>query len=687
MSRITGFRSATMVMLKYFLVLGITALLGLCSGLSPHSAIAADESASPDTAVDILLEMSLEELMDVPIVTSVEGTAATWFNTPSAVYVITAEDIRRSGHRSLAEALRMVPGMQVLQDGSSTWQVTARGFSVRFANKLLVLIDGRTVFDPFFSGTFWDIQDVVLKDIDRIEVIRGPGATLWGANAVNGVINIITKRAEDTKGTYLTGGIGNLERGFGAVRHGEQSGESTFYRLWTKYVNRDQFRDSSGTSTHDDWDFMYAGFRLDTLCMKDKDLTLQGDFYHSDNIGEFVPVPDPTGHLLYDNTVEDGRVTGGNALFRLSDGLSDAKRGWTLQGYYERADRVLLADLLSKRDTVDLDWRHRFPLGDQHQLIWGLGWRRHDTRTERNDFISFDPASRTTNLYSTFFQDTITLVPQRLFVMLGSKFEENDFTGFEWQPSGRIWYTPDDRQMFWAAVSRPVRTPSLSEYDMTLTAAYVDLSLLGFPVPPETYGPAAVTGNRATKSEKLVAYEMGYRLKATEDITIDTTLFYNDYRDLITYSETTLGAFKNTAKGESYGGEAMIAWQVADNWRVEASYSFMHMDVDPDDVSYNGNHIPHMAHCRSYLEITDDIEFNVGAYWQESRENVGADVENDRGVRLDAGLTWRPLENLELALVGQNLLTRGRFESSDSTFQALKGEVPRAFYIQASCRY
>ncbi len=651
------------------------------------SPLQADTNSSQKDIPKELLNMSLEELMDIEIVTSVEGTANSWFNTPSAVYVITAEDIRRSGHRTIADALRMVPGLQVLQDTSSRWQVTSRGFSVLFANKLLVLIDGRTVYDPYFSGTYWDIQDVILEDIDHIEVIRGPGATLWGANAVNGVINITTKRAKDTQGTYLTGGLGNYERGFGAIRYGDKFGEETHYRIWAKYFNKDQFKDSFGNDTHDDWGLTHGGFRIDRILDEEKNLTVQGDGYNSDNIGEYVPFPIPAAHMSYNNIIKNGRLSGGNLLFRLEEGKPTSDEGYTLQGYYEHVDRVAFADLKTKRDTVDLDWRHRFTLGDNHKIVWGLGWRLNDNKSTASEFISFDPAQRMTNLYSVFIQDTMVLAPDKWFFMIGTKFEKNDFTYTEWQPSGRIWYTPDDKQMFWAAVSRPVRTPTLNEDDIRYTLAYVDLSLLGYPVPPGTYSPVNVTGNTAAVAEKVTAYELGYRLKASDDVTIDTTFFYNEYRDILTFSTISYGPYGNLAAGKSYGIEELIVWQIAENWHLEASHSYMFMSVDPQNVVYNGNHIPHMIHCRSYLDITEDLEFNIAAYWQESRKNVGVNTENERSVRLDAGLTWRPTENLELAAVGQNLLNHRRFEANDDSFHALQGEVPRAFYIQATYRF
>jgi iron complex outermembrane recepter protein len=448
-------------------------LLAVVTVVVPCGFSAQDGSHSARGDADDLMELSLEELMDVPVVTSVAGVAQPWFTTPSAIHVVTAEEVRRAGHRTMAEALRMVPGIDVRQGMSHQWSITSRGFNGPYANKLLVLIDGRTVYDPAFAGVFWDIQDVLLEDLDRIEVIRGPGATLWGANAVNGVVNIITKDARDTQGTYVTAGAGTHERGFGALRHGGQLGDDSHYRVWGKHADRDQFESVTGRDLHDDWDLAHGGLRIDTELGDGKHWTLSTDVYNSNRIGEFTPVPVPGQHLVYNNTITDGRAGGGNILFNLEqDPASD--NGWSIQGYYERANRVTIAGLQLERDTVDLDWKHRFTPSDGHKFIWGLGWRLHDDRTDPGPYVGFDPADRQTNLFSGFIQDTITIAPDRLYVMLGCKFEHNDHTDFEWQPSARAWFTPDDEQVFWGAISRPVKTPSPAQEDLTLVAAYLD---------------------------------------------------------------------------------------------------------------------------------------------------------------------------------------------------------------------
>jgi len=659
-------------------------VLAVVMALVPCGFSAQDGSPSTREDMDDIMELSLEELMDVPVVTSVAGVAQPWFTTPSAIYVVTAEEVRRAGHRTIAEALRMVPGIDVRQGMSHQWSITSRGFNGPYANKLLVLIDGRTVYDPAFAGVFWDIQDVILEDLDRIEVIRGPGATLWGANAVNGVVNIITKDASGTQGTYATAGAGTHERGFGALRHGGPFGDDSHYRVWGKYADRDPFESVSGQDLHDDWDLAHGGLRIDTDLGDGKHWTLSTDTYNSNRMGELAPVPVPGQHLVYDNTITDGRAGGGNILLNLEQSPT-SDEGWSIQGYYERANRVTIAGLQLERDTVNLDWKHRFTPSDGHKFIWGLGWRLHDDRTDPGPYVGFDPADRQTNLFSGFIQDTITIAPDRLHVMLGCKFEHNDHTDFEWQPSARAWFTPDDQQVLWAAISRPVKTPSRLEDDLNLIGGYVDTGLAMGGPPTGIYVPLAVVGSTDTKSEKLMAYEFGYRRKLAENLTLDTTVFYNDYADIQSYSSLTYGALGNLAEAESYGAETMVTWQVADNWRLAANHSYMHLDIEPDTARTNERYTRHQVGLHSYLDIAEDVEFNVSGYYAGPR--IPPAQSTTEFFRLDAGVTWRPTENVELALVGQNLLDPGHHETLDPLFHADSAEVPRAVYGQVTFRF
>jgi iron complex outermembrane recepter protein len=657
----------------------------LAAGWIGHDPAQAEERG------DGFMQMSLEQLMSVEV-TSVAGVGREWFTTPAAMYVITDEDVRRSGHRSIAEALRLSPGVHVAQITSNTWAISTRGFNSRFANKQLVLIDGRTVYDPLFGGVFWDVQDVLLEDLDRIEVIRGPGATLWGANAVQGVINITTKSAKDTQGLYASAGGGTYDRLFGETRYGFQIDDSSWMRIWGKWQDKDHFVHADGSDAHDEWDMARGGFRYDREGGDDTTFTLEGDLYHSDRLGEQVKIPLTSGG--FGARATDGRASGGHILFRIARETPE-QEGFSLQGYYDRTDRAGAGGFRVERDTFDLEFRHILHLWERHEVIWGLGYRHSRDRTRANDFIEFDPADRSLDTFTAFVQDTITLIPDTLYVMVGSKFEHNDFTGFEVQPSGRAWWTPDDRHTVWGAISRPVRVPARTE-NVNVTVAHV-------PLGPGLSAPVFIDDNDALNAEHLLACELGHRFKLTDDLTVDTAVFYNDYNRLIALSDPTPVSFfptppfppgvptalmiqqGNTARGRAYGVETAVTWRVAENWRLQGSYSFLNMHVRGNNVldDPEHGHPHHMAQIRSYLDITRDLEFNAALYFVDNVASQDADAY----LRLDLGLTWRPTANLELAVWGQNLTERSHREFNDALFLSRPAEVPRAVYVEATVRF
>ena len=619
--------------------------------------------------------LDIEQLMSIEV-TSVAGVEQQWFRTPAALYVITDEAIRSSGHRSIPEVLRLAPGVHVARINSHAWAISARGFNSRFANKLQVLIDGRTVYNPLFSGVFWDSQGTLLADIDRIEVIRGPGATLWGANAVNGVINVTTKPAAETQGGYFTGGIGTLKQGFGGVRYGGQIDDETFFRVWGKYENYDNFESPSGENRPDDWDMARGGFRLDREGSDHATLTLQGGVYHSDRLGMGFRAPDPTMPFSQREIIQDGEAGGAFLLGRIVQDNPDGS-GWRLQGYYDRSDFARFG-AEAERDTFEVDFRHHSTPFEGHEFIWGLAYRRQDQRTEAGPSVRLEPSERTLDTYSAFLQDTITLEPDTLFAMVGSKFEHNDFTGFEVQPSGRLWWTPNERQTLWGAISRPVRTPSLAEQDLRFTQMFT-------PFPPPNNA-IVVRGNPDAEAEKLIAYELGHRIKLAEGLTLDTATFYNDYSNLLIVPPDTL-RYANTGFAESYGAEVAASWRLADNWRLTGSYSFLRLQVRDDGNlapdNREGNDPRHQAKLRSTFDIARDLEFNAALYYVGELEAL--DVPSY--LRLDLGLAWRPTENLELAIWGQNLLDPSHPEFQDTLYQSGPAEVPRSVYFQATLRF
>ena len=646
--------------------------LGVVLFSFPAEALAQE---SDDFAIEDILKADIDQLMQLSV-TTVAGVEQEWFTTPAAIDVITGDEVRRTGHRSLAEALRMSPGVFVGRINSQATSVGMRGFNGGLANKTLVLVDGRSVYDPLFSGTFWNVQDVLLEDLDRIEVIRGPGPTLWGANAVNGVINVMTKSARDTQGWYVSGGAGTYEHAFGEARYGGAIGDNAWYRVYGKYFDRDHFVTAEGESAHDDWDMGRGGFRFDAEGDNDVTYTLQGDIYDSTQIGErLLLLPVPNQHLLFTQDIRDGRNSGGNTLFRIQKDV-EQERGWSLQGYYDRTERVTNAGFRVHRDTYDLEWRHYFPLGDRHDVMWGLGARttRDDTVAGPNTFL--DPASRSLDRFTAFIQDTITLSPARWFAMIGSKFSHNEYTGFEVQPSGRLWWTPTDRHTLWGAISRPVRTPSRIEREGTLAFGYVDTGLAGGGSPSGVFAPLGVFGDDV-EAENLISYELGHRVRLTNDISLDTALYYNEYDSLIYVPPTVLGLWNNDGAAETYGAEVALTWRVADNWRLESSYTFVDVQVHGPIFTQDEENTPHhQAQLRSYLNVTKDVELNSALYYVDRVSSVDADAY----LRLDVGLIWYVNPNLELAVWGMNLL-----DPSHPEFSGL--EVERSALFQATLRF
>ena len=629
----------------------------------PTSRETAPDPEQPDGEPPDFMRMSLEELMDVQV-TSVAGIGQDWFTTPAALEVITGDDVRRSGHRSVAESLRMVPGFSVLRTDANTWNVGSRG-NGGFTNKLLVLRDGRATYDLLFSGTFWDVQDFLFEDLERMEIIRGPGATLWGANAVNGVINITTKSARDTQGFYGSAGFGTFERAFGEARYGFAIDDDSWARVWGRWADYDHFEIQGPDDAHDEWDMSRGGFRYDHEGDDGAFLMLQAEAYGSDRIGERLVVAGGGAPILF-----DARADGGHGLFRF--GKQTNEGGWALQGYYDRTSRSTAGGFQVDRDTFDLDFRHNLHLGEAHAVVWGAAVRhtrdRTDAVTNPLFFLAFEPRDRSADTVSAFVQDTITLAPDRLFVMFGSKFEHNDFTGFEVQPGARLWWTPNDRNTLWGAISRAVRTPTRTEEDLAI-------GVPGF----------VFEGNTDVEAEDLTAYEAGYRRKITDTLTADASVFFNDYHDFITTRTLSppatfpiLLSFENAGTVQTVGGEIASTWQVADNWRLRGSYSVIEIDTEGFESSNPEGGTPQQqAQLRSLLDVTENLEWNTALYYTDNIPNF--DV--DHYLRLDTGITWRVNDHFDLSLWGQNLLEGSHRESTGPA------EFVRAAYFQATFRY
>ncbi|MGB5988078.1 MAG: TonB-dependent receptor [Desulfobacterales bacterium] len=581
-----------------------------------------------------LTQLSLEDLMDIEI-TSVSKKVQRLSEAAAAVFVITADDIRRSGVTTIPEALRMVPGMQVAKMDSNKWAVSARGFNGRFASKLLVLMDGRSVYTPLFSGVFWEDIDTPLEDIERIEVIRGPGASLWGANAVNGVINIITKPAAETQGGLLSVGGGTEEQALGTVRYGGKLTSKTPYRLYLKYNDRDTAQALDGGQGEDDWDYLRGGFRLDHQATDRDSLVLQGDIY-AGTTGETITEPTVTPPYEADKAWEDDH-DGFSMLGRWSRFI-DEDSDFSLQAYYDRSDYTLAVGG-AQVDTVDLDFQHRFAWGNRQEIIWGMGYRfAHQEAQPNLVYLGIDDPQDDLNIASFFVQDEISLFSERLRLTLGSKVEYNNYTDWEIQPTARLLYKASATQSMWASVSRAVRIPSWGERDFDITYQFLPPGLIS---PDAPLTEVRVEGTGDQRSETLLAYELGYRIQLLEELSLDATAYYNVYDDLrntpqgMPYLDTSQPPLKlvapyvmdNSGDEEIYGFELAADWRPWEGGRVQGAYTFTHQDFEGEPASGNrGAASPeHQISLRTGIDLPRNVELDI---WWRYVDDLGSQVED-----------------------------------------------------------
>jgi iron complex outermembrane receptor protein len=651
--------------------------------------LAANSGAQGQQSVPDVTALSMEDLMNMQV-TSVSKRTQKVADAAAAVFVITPEDIRRSGATSIPEALRLVPGLEVARIDENKWAIASRGFNGRFDNKLLVLIDGRSVYTPLFSGVYWNVQDVMLEDIDRIEVIRGPGATLWGANAVNGVINIITKKAKDTQSAVVTARAGTEERGSGGVRYGSKIGD-TSYRAYGKYFNWGPSQYLSGLTAHDGWDALRGGFRADWTPAGADSLTLQGDIYRS-KYGETLTVP--SLNAPYSSTFpNNGNYSGGNILGRWNH--SSEGTSMSLQMYYDNttiADNSLFVD---HENILDLDFQDGFHVGGSQQFVWGLGYRSIRDRNDSSFSVSLQPNRLTLNDFSAFLQDELSLVHNRLRITFGSKFEHNDFTGFEVQPNARLLWILTPNQSVWTAVSRAVRTPALTEEGLRLNSAVIPPTT---PVNPTSF-PAvvAVFGSHQFQSEDLLAYELGYRVQVTSSLSADIATFYNSYSNLRTaepgapFLEGSPApthivipfVAANKMSGGTYGVELFADWRATPKWRLVGSYSYLQMDIrknfdsqDPTPDSPNGSSPRHQWYLRSSIDLPKHFEHDTTLRFVDHLPSLNIPSYYS----LDAHLGWRPVSQVEFSIGGQNLLDNRHLEFIPDFINTAPTEIKRAVY-------
>ena len=650
--------------------LALPAICAICLAMlcPPSGSFAASGDVKATSAG--LPEMSIEELMDVQV-TTVSRKAESLSDSAAAVYVVSQEDIRRSGATCIPEALRMVPGLQVAKTNGNVWVITSRGFADRWASKLLVQIDGRNVYTPLFSGVYWDVQDYPLDDIDRIEVIRGPGATMWGANAVNGIINVITKSSVQTQGGLAVAGAGHEEKAFGTLRYGGELGSNGAYRVYTKYFSRDDtgtrkwFQGPESPNAGDPWHQARGGFRCDWNLNPNKSLTVQGDMYGG---GERQIL---TSFFLTEPFERDIQnvidVSGGNILARMTTRLSDTSEQ-SLQFYYDRIDREEL-QFGEHRNNFDLDFQRSLLPSARHALIWGLGYRYTQDTTDSSFWVQFDPARSHQQVISAFVQDDITIRPEKFRLTLGSKFEQNTFTHFEVQPNIRFLWTPTKRQTLWGAVSRAVRTPSRWERSGRVN----DQTGPGDPFT----NLLAVLPNHEFDSEDLLAYELGYRTQPSKNVSLDVATFYNIYRDVRAFAgiDPFLEVdpapphivlplqLQNKIEGRTVGTEIAANWDVCGWWRLSGGCTFLRMDLvqDPSTLAnwlttpvldpMDGS--PRKQYSiRSYMDLPAHMEFDSILYVVGRVPRTAVPSYS----RLDLRLGWRPKKDLDISIMLQNAL-------------------------------
>ncbi len=614
-----------------------------------------------------LSDFSLEELMNLRV-TSVAGKEQTLSKTAAAVYVITAEDIRRSGATNIPDLLRLAPGVNVEQIDANSWALSIRGFTDRYANKVLVLIDGRSVYSPMYSGVIWDSVDTPLEDIDRIEVIRGPGGTVWGANAVNGVINILTKSAQLTQGGVVTGGAGSLEKE-GFVRYGGALGRRGSYRVFGKHFRRGNSDAAAEGPAFDGWYLSHGGFRTDWSLSERDRFTAQGDFQRT--------IGGQTMSLVFSNalplqaTINDRMgMSTGNVLGRWTHTRADGSElSWQFyDDYFRRSEQ----GIRYSHNIIDAAFQHHGRLGARHDLVWGAGARNATITFEPGYSVSIDPPHKTDRLFSAFVQDEVKLSDQ-IWLTAGTKLEHNDYTGFEWEPSAQLLWTATARQAVWISAARAIRQPNRQDVGVQFDIAIV---------PTSPFGVVKAIGNPNLAAERLYDFEAGYRAQLGKKLSLDLAVFTGLYRNL-TATIPQAGYFtltpapphlvlplrlENAAHGRSNGIEFFLNSNITRSWRISPGYSMLRLQLEGNSGITNAGtgalaqyNPEHQFQFRSFLNLSSSLE------WDHTLTYVSRlhDGNIPGYVRLDSRLARRIGESFEVSVTGRNLLQSRHAEFPD----------------------
>jgi len=661
------------------------------AGFSP--ARAQTQDATP-------LSLSLDQLLDVKV-TTVSREESTVGQSAAAVFVITQDMIKRSGCTEIPELFRMVPGMEVARIDSHEWAIGIRGFNAQFSNKLLVQVDGRTVYNPLYSAVYWDGVDYPLEDIERIEIVRGPGGSDWGANAVDGVINIITKPANETLGGLLDVGAGNVDHLSGTVRFGDSTGEDGNFRVYAKDFQEGGEHSEDNGNAFDDWQSGRAGFRYDRTPAGGTNFTIQGDAY-AENLGEEDSFPNIKNPPSFSTTGETAtESSGGNLLARWTH-QRDENSSWTLQAYYDNDERTITNGVVKVDiDSADIDFQQQLGLGSRNKLLYGFGYLSQTIDLDGSDAIdggtvALTPAGLNTNrdVASTFLQDTWKLSHESTFTV-GSKLEHNYYTGLVLEPSARLLYAPSSKRSAWASISRSVRTPSFPETNIAISLS------------PDFLGKIPVfiqeRGNPNLGSEDVVAYESGYRTQATKSVSLDAAVYYNQYHDLVVATAAAPATlfvpgpipgslylpleWENDEGAHSDGFELSSTWDLTPHWKLTGAYTYLDMTLNPSaglgagqDATLSndaGNDPKNQLYLRSSHQLSNRIELDLVGRYVSSLPNLDVPAYTTG----DAQITWKKSENLAFSLSGQNLFQANHLEF---TGDLIPVEVERSVYFKVT---
>jgi len=639
-------------------------------------------------------ELAPEDLMKLTV-TSAANKEEPLSKVGAALFVITREDIASSGANNIPDLLRLVPGVEVAQINANQWAISIRGFNSFYSNKVLALIDGRALYQPSFSTVLWDMQDMPLEDIERIEVIRGPGGTIWGANAVNGVINIITRRARDTQAGLMSAGAGSWRTGVGLMQYGGKIGPEGTYRAFAKYVDMNS-SGFPGQRASDGWHSWAAGFRSDWDLSPKDSLSVQADIRNTIEGGTTLAVfsqPAPSRAVINSpirNIADDVMETWQHTL---QDGSET-----TLRVYYDHIDRHGEAGADIVNDTVDADFEHHLTAGARNDLVWGLDVRVHHDHIHPDDNHSLEvsPERKTVPYGSAFFQDEIRLT-NSLFLTLGSKLEHNDYTGWEYEPGAQLVWTPSEHHTFWTSASRAIRQPNRADFGARLNVAVTPIDgMLAL---------ITLSGDNGVKAEKLHDYEVGYRSQIHPRLQVDIATFLSYYHDVETsepgapYLVTSPGgtpylvlplSFANLARARNYGAELYLQWSAARRWTLGSGYSFLQMSAgtvagsgDTFASTIPGSSAKHHLALNSSVKLRSNIEWNATLRYVSrlATPNIASYVGADTTMR------WQPRGDLEVSVTGQNLQSPRHMEFADVAKVLIPSPVERSLFGKLTWRF